>query len=286
MARTQRADRPRRRKRTPGAQMELREHLREFRNRLIKSAVATLAGMVGGFFLYDPAMQAIQAPLHQIAQDPSRNISINYSAVGSPFDLMVQVSLTIGVILASPVWLYQLWAYILPALHRKEKAYALAFFCTSVLLFLGGVVIAWLCMPAAVIALTVFTPEGGDNFIDAKTYIAFVLRLLLAFGVAFVLPVVLVGLNMMGLIRGRTILKSWRWVVVLVALLAAIAAPGSDVLTMFYLMAPLLILFFLAIGLCLWGDRRRDRRAAAALADAGVSSDAATPEDQLRTMGR
>lgn len=274
------------RKNNPEAQMALREHLREFRNRVIKAAVGTLLGMVGGFFLYQPVMQAIQAPLEEIKGDPTRTVSINYAAVGSPFDLLIQVSLTIGIILASPVWLYQLWAYILPALHRRERLYALGFFFSSVLLFFAGVVIAWLCMPAAVIALTMFTPEGGDNIIDAKTYISFVLRLLLAFGVAFVLPVVLVGLNMMGFIRGRTILKSWRWVVVLVALLAAMAAPGSDVMTMFYLMAPLLVLFFLAIAICMSNDRRRDRRAAALASGHEQAADQGTAASELEGLGR
>lgn len=264
--------------------MALKEHLREFRNRFLKAAIVTLIASIAGFFLYNPVMEAIQEPMQQIAEDPNRNVSINYSAVGSPFDLMVQVSLTIGLVLACPVWLYQLWAFILPALRPKEKWYALGFVLTSIVLFLGGVIIAWICMPVAVVTLTMFTPGGGANFIDAKNYIAFVLRLLISFGLSFVVPVVLVGLNMLGLIRGRTILKAWRWVVVLVALLAAMTTPGTDVLTMFYLMAPLLILFFAAVGICMWNDRRRDRREAQLAAGTGVDADQATSAEALRNL--
>lgn len=274
------------RKGNPQAQMALREHLREFRNRLIKAALATVVGAVAGFFFYYPVMDAITSPIADIAREHGRNATINFNGVASAFDILVQVSLAIGLVLASPVWLYQLWAYIMPALHKREKLYALGFLGVSVPLFLLGIWIAWLCMPAAVYTLTAFTPDGESNFIEAKTYISFVVKLILSFGVSFVVPVALVGVNMVGLIRGRTILKSWRWVVVIVALLAAMTAPGTDVMTMFYLMAPLLILFFLAIVICIYNDKRRDRKNAK-MAEANSSgADQATDEDQLEELGR
>lgn len=266
--------------------MALREHLRELKSRIIKAAVATLLGTIGGFFLYKPAMSAIQVPMQQILADhPGREVAINYSAVGTSFDLLCQVSVFIGLVLASPVWLYQVWAFIVPAFEGREKIYVFGFSVVSIVLFVTGCWIAWLCMPAAVVTLTMFTPEGGSNFMDAKDYIAFVLRLLVSFGIAFVLPVVLVGMNMLGLVRGRTILKSWRWVVVVVALLAAMTAPGTDVMTMFYLMAPLLFLFFLAIGICMANDRRRDRRMAEQAQHTGRTADQATSTEELQHLG-
>ncbi|WP_238147604.1 MULTISPECIES: twin-arginine translocase subunit TatC [Micrococcaceae] len=274
------------RKGNPQAQMALREHLREFRNRLIKAAIATVIGAVAGFFFYYPVMGAITSPIADIARDHGRNATINFNGVASAFDIMVQVSLAIGLVLASPVWLYQLWAYIMPALHKKEKLYAASFLCVSVPLFLLGIWIAWLCMPAAVKTLTAFTPEGESNFIEAKTYISFVVKLILSFGISFVIPVALVGVNMMGLIRGRTILKSWRWVVVIVALLAAMTAPGTDVMTMFYLMAPLLVLFFLAIAICMYNDKRRDKKRAKLAETYSTEADEATRSDQLEGLGR
>ncbi|MFI8595768.1 twin-arginine translocase subunit TatC [Rothia koreensis] len=274
------------RKGNPQAQMALREHLREFRNRVIKAAIATVLAAVAGFFFYYPVMRAITAPIADIAQDHGRHASINFNGVASAFDVMVQVSLAIGLVLASPVWLYQLWAYITPALHKKEKLYAVSFVCVSVPLFLLGIWIAWLCMPTAVKTLTAFTPDGQSNFIEAKTYISFVVKLIISFGISFVIPVALVGVNMMGLIRGRTILKSWRWVVVVVALLAAMTAPGTDVMTMFYLMAPLLILFFLAIAICMFNDKRRDKKNAKLVESYGVDSHQATDEEGLEQIGR
>ncbi|MCP3424575.1 twin-arginine translocase subunit TatC [Rothia sp. AR01] len=274
------------RKANPQAQMALKEHLREFRNRLLKSAIATILCAVAGFFLYYPIMEAITDPIHQIAQEQNRNATINFSGVASSFDIMVQVSLCTGLVIASPIWLYQLGAFIMPALHKKERMYAFGFVGAAVPLFLLGLWIAWICMPTAVYTLTMFTPADQANFIEAKTYINFVVRLLLSFAIAFVIPVALVALNMLGILPGRTILKSWRWVVVLVALLAAITAPGTDVLTMFYLMAPLLLLFFIAIAICLWNDKRREKRNAKLAEGEGAGADQATSDSELENLGR
>ncbi|MEX5296685.1 twin-arginine translocase subunit TatC [Kocuria sp. CPCC 205268] len=274
------------RKANPQAQMALAEHLRELRNRLIKSAVATVAGMVGGFFLYIPFMAYITEPLQRLAAAEGSEASINYSAVGSSFNIMVEVSLVLGLVLASPVWLYQIWAFVTPALHRSERRYAIGFLAAAVPLFLGGIAVAVLTLPTAVYALTAFTPAGGTNFISADVYLRFFLQLILTFGVAFVLPVFLVGLNMLGLLSGRTVLKSWRIVVVLVMLVSAMAAPGPDPMTMFYLAVPLLTLFFVAVGLCLLLDRGRARRQARAAAGTGATADLATSADELEQLGR
>jgi sec-independent protein translocase protein TatC len=283
-----RAPKPRRssRKANPQAQMALAEHLRELRNRLVKAAVATVLGMVAGFFLYEPFMAYITEPLQRLAEAEGSEASINYSAVGSSFNIMVEVSLVLGLVLASPVWLYQLWAFVTPALHRTERRYAVGFLAAAVPLFLGGTAVAVLTLPTAVYALTAFTPVGGTNFISADVYLRFFLQLILTFGIAFVLPVFLVGLNMLGVLSGRTVLKSWRIVVVLVMVVSAMAAPGPDPMTMFYLAIPLLSLFFVAVGLCLLLDRRRARREARRASATGATADAATSADELERLGR
>ncbi|MFI7481943.1 twin-arginine translocase subunit TatC [Kocuria sp. M1R5S2] len=285
---TPRAPKPRRssRKANPQAQMALAEHLRELRNRLTKAAVATVVGMVGGFLLYEPFMGYITEPLQRLTEAEGREATINYSAVGSSFNIMVEVSLVLGLVLASPVWLYQLWAFVTPALHRDERRTATGFLAAAVPLFLSGIAVAVLTLPTAVYALTAFTPVGGTNFISADVYLRFFLQLILTFGVAFVLPVFLVGLNMLGVLSGRAILRSWRIVVVLVAVVSAMAAPGPDPMTMFYLAVPLLALFFVAVGLCLVLDRRRARRAARLAETTGASADAGTSADELERLGR
>lgn len=272
------------RKTNPQAQMALREHLRELRNRLIKSAVAAVLGAIAGFVVYKPFMGYITEPLQRLA-DSGRTATINYSSVGGSFNIMVEVALVLGVIFASPVWLYQLWAFITPALHRRERRYALGFLAAAIPLFVGGCALAVTALPAAVYALTAFTPEGGANFVEANQYLRFFLQLILTFGFACVIPVLLVGLNMLGLVSGRTILKAWRVVVVVVLVISAMAAPGPDPMTMLYLAIPLLALFFVAVILCLLLDGRRVRKAARREAAAGATAASGTSAEELRRLG-
>lgn len=273
------------RKKNPQAQMALAEHLREFRNRLIKAVLATALGTVAGFFIYEPFIGMLKSPVDRLNEESGRAALINFSGIASSFNTMVEVSIALGLILASPVWLYQLWAFVTPALHRHERRYAFGFIATAVPLFLAGVGVAILALPAAVYGLTAFTPEGSSNIITASDYIRFVLQLVLTFGIAFVVPVLLVMLNMLGLISGRTVLKSWRIVVVLVLVISAMAAPGSDPFTMFYLAIPLVALFFVAIGICLTLDRRRIKKQQKNESQIGSSADEATSTESLKNMG-
>lgn len=277
---------PNSRKNNPQATMALGEHFREFRNRLIKAALATLLCAIAGFFLYDPFIQAISDPFTAINEQAGRNATLNYASVASPFDLLVRISLYIGLVLACPVWLYQLWAFITPALYKREKIYALSFVFSAVPMFFFGIWLAWVCLPTAIRTLLMFNPEGTDNIVAADVYIGFVVKFMLVFGIAFVLPVLLVGLNFMGLLSGKTIKKSWRWVIVLVAFLAAMAAPGTDIMTMFYLMAPLLIFFFVAVLICLWNDKRRAKKQAKLAGGLSPEElDQATSFEDLQHMG-
>jgi sec-independent protein translocase protein TatC len=269
------------RKANPEGRMALKEHLREARIRLVKSALAVVAGTVVGFFIYNPVLEALAAPIQDLNEREGRSAALNFDAVASPFDLLIQVSVFLGLIISSPVWLYQLWAFITPGLHAKERRISLSFIAVAVPLFLAGIYLAWLVLPNAVRVLTDFTPGGFTNIITVSVFITFILRLMLAFGIAFLLPVVLFGLNLVGLISGRQILKAWRITVFLVCLFAAMAAPGADAVSMFYLAVPMLVLFFAAIGLCLLNDKRRARRNAAREAELDATADSASTIEGL-----
>jgi sec-independent protein translocase protein TatC len=269
------------RKANPEGRMALKEHLIEARNRLFKSAIAVVVGTVIGFFIYNPVLEALSKPVRDINEIEGRNAALNFDGVGSPFDLMIQISVFLGLVIASPVWLYQLWAFITPGLRVKERRIALGFIVVAVPLFIAGIALAWLILPSAVRVLTDFTPEGFANLITVPVYITFLLRLMLAFGIAFLLPVVLFGLNLVGIIKGKQVLKSWRITVFLICLFAAMAAPGGDAMSMFYLAVPLLLLFFVAIGLCLLNDKRREKRNAAREADVEANADRASRIDGL-----
>ncbi|WP_299169560.1 twin-arginine translocase subunit TatC [uncultured Arthrobacter sp.] len=269
------------RKANPEGRMALKEHLIEARNRVFKSAIALVVGTVIGFFIYNPVLEAMAEPVRNINEIDGRNAALNFDGVGSPFDLMIQISVFLGLVIASPVWLYQLWAFITPGLRNKERRVALGFIAVAVPLFIGGLYLAWLILPSAVRVLTDFTPEGFANLISVPVYITFLLRLMLAFGIAFLLPVVLFGLNLVGVVKGKQVLKSWRITVFLICLFAAMAAPGGDAMSMFYLAVPLLLLFFVAIALCLINDKRREKRNAAREADVEANADTASRIDGL-----
>lgn len=272
------------RKANPEGRMPLKAHLIEARNRLFKSALAMLPGVVLGWILYDPLMYAITQPLRDISVSRGINASLNFEGVTTSFDLKLQISLILGLIIASPVWIYQLWAFITPGLTKKERRYTLSYMFASVPLFLAGIFVGWIIWPNIVKALTAFTPAGGSNIMKAIDYLQFALQLMLFMGVAFLVPVLLFALNAIGLIRGRTYLKAWRFTILGVTIVSAMAAPGSDVMSMFFLAAPLLVLYFGAIGLCMLNDKRRDRRDLKLAKESEVDADVATPAKDLEIL--
>ena len=240
--------------------MSLAGHLRELRNRLIWSAGFVLLGTISGWFLFDPVFKFLQQPLIDVSQRRGVQAVVNFGTVVSAFDLRIQVSIFLGIILTSPIWLYNLWAFITPGLQNKERKYTLGFLLSAIPLFLSGTALAWFSLPNFVTVLIGFTPEGSTNVINASEYVLFAIRILLLFGISFVLPVVLVLLNMAGLASGKAILKSWRLAIFLIAVISAVATPTADPISMFLLMAPLAVLYFVAVGVAFINDKIRLRR--------------------------
>lgn len=241
--------------------MALREHLRELRTRVVRSALAILVGAVVGWFLYRQVSGILLHPIRLIqAEHPHQFVSINFSNPAGPFNLQIQLSFLTGVVLASPVWLYQFWAFITPGLTRRERRYSMGFVAAALPLFLAGVALSWYVLPKAMEFFNEFVPPGGSSVIDATVYFSFVTRIVLAFGLAFVLPVVLVALNLVGLLSGRALLRQWRVTVFACFLFAAVATPTPEVTSMCLLAGAMCLLFGAAIGVCLFVDRRRARR--------------------------
>jgi sec-independent protein translocase protein TatC len=165
--------------------------------------------------------------------------------------------------MSSPIWLFNLWAFVTPGLKARERRYSIGFIFVSVPLFVAGTALAWTSLSTFVQVLVGFTPEGSANVINASEYILFTVRILLVFGLAFVLPVVLVMLNFAGVITAENILKSWRMAVFVSAVVGAIATPVAEPMAMFLLMVPLLILYFLAAGIAHLHDKRVAKKLAA-----------------------
>lgn len=248
------------RKRNPDAKMSLGGHLKELRNRLFWSAIFILAGTIAGWFLFEPVFQILQKPVIDLANRQGVNATLNIGTVAGAFDLQLQVSIFLGVMMASPIWIYNLWAFVTPGLKKRERRFTLGFVFSALPLFLTGCWLAWISLPGFVSTLIGFTPSGTANVINANEYILFTIRILLVFGLAFVLPVVLVMLNFAGLVTAKGILKSWRLAVFVIAVIAALATPTADPMSMFLVMIPLVGLYFIAAAITYFNDRRREKK--------------------------
>lgn len=272
--------------------MPLAEHLRELRNRLAKALLAiVLVTIVAAFFYNDiinfftePILESVgcSQSFEELARakddaEPCAQITIN--GLLTPFTLALKVSLMAGVVLASPVWLYQLWAFVAPGLHRHEKKYAYAFVATGFPLFLGGAYFAYRVLPTTAKVLIEFTPFGVDNLLPLDDLLDLVTRMVVVFGLSFELPLLLVMLNFSGAISGKRMLGWWRAMIMGITLFAAIATPSTDPLTMMALAGPIWVLYFAAVAISLLNDRRRRRREALGPADDEASDLDLTPED-------
>jgi sec-independent protein translocase protein TatC len=257
-ARTKRGRNPEGHGRNPEGRMSLGAHLRELKNRLMWAAGGILVGAIAGWFLEPLVWNAISVPVHEIAR--TQHASINWPNITAAFDLKLQLSIYIGIIIASPLWLYEVFAFLTPGLTRKEKGYTFGFFFTAVPLFLAGCYAGWWVVPHIIKVLTSFVPSGETTLLVASDYFNFVLKLIIAVGIAFVLPVFLVLLNFMRVLSASSIIKSWRWAILVIMLFTAIATPSADVVSMFLLALPLVVLYILAWGVSWLHDRRMAKR--------------------------
>lgn len=243
--------------------MSLGAHLVELRKRLMIAAAALVVGMVIAFIVTDPIIKFIAEPIASIAEKRGDDFgAMNFSSVTGPFDLRLRMSFAIGIFLSAPMWLWQIWAFIMPGLTRKEVRYTVGFVAAAVPLFFAGCWVGLSIMPHIVELMWTFTPEGAVNLYEAQYYYDFTFKLMLAVGIAFVLPVVLVALNFAGIMSGKAIIKGWRVAVLVATLFSAIATPAADVMSMLFLGGVLVLMYLAAAGLTLILDRRREKRKA------------------------
>jgi sec-independent protein translocase protein TatC len=242
--------------------MPLTEHLRELRGRLVKSGLAFAVGLVIGWVYYAQIFAWLSAPFDAVvaqAREEGRDVTLALTGVADPFVLQMQVAAVAGLVLAAPVWLYQLWRFVTPGLHRHEQRWAIGFAAVATPLFLGGALLAYWVMPLGLAILFGFTPEGVENIVSVDRYLSFFLRMVLVFGIGFLVPLLLVLLNFAGILTGRKMLSWWRWIVVFVLVFAAVATPTGDPINLMLLAGPIFVLVMLAVGVSLLNDRRRAR---------------------------
>jgi sec-independent protein translocase protein TatC len=248
---------------TSGGRMPLLEHFRELRNRVVKSALAISLGAIVGWFFYNEIITKLAEPVCDLraAQESGAAScgALYINGVLGPLNLQIKVAILSGVIITAPLWLYQLWAFIAPALHRKEKRNSILFFIAATPFFAAGAYLGYTILPVAVRVLFGFTPTSLANLVKFDDYLDFVLRVILLFGIAFELPVFLVTFNLIGFLSGKAILKPWRIWVFGICLFVAGFTPSADPLSMLALAVPLILLYLLAGSIALLNDRRRER---------------------------
>jgi len=238
--------------------MPLRAHLAELRNRVIFAALGIALGAVVGWFLFEPVFAALQQPLLDVAARDDNPVTINFAGLATALDMRVKVAVFLGVVITSPWWLYQVWAFLSPGLQGREKRYTVGFMAAAIPLFALGILAGWLVFPHAVDLLVAFRPDETSQILDAQLYLGFVMRLFLAFAIAFTFPVVMVALTWAGIVQTRTWLRGWRWAVLLIFIFAAVMTPTPDAVTMIVMALPMCALYFGAIGIgALRGRARR-----------------------------
>jgi sec-independent protein translocase protein TatC len=250
------------------ARMPLMEHIRELRTRLVKASLAIIIGGILGFIFRNHLIELLE---RQVCDDTSingigkrtpqcPNGVLTISGPTSGITLAFKVAIFSGLVLAAPVWLYQLWAFLAPGLYKREKKYGLTFIAAAVPLFLAGAYCAYFFLRAIMQALLGFNPVGVSAQLPVDTFLTFVLRMMAVFGVSFVLPLILVVFNFIGILSGARMAKHWRVVVLVIFVFAAIAVPTGDPIGMTVLAAPICVLYFGAVGIALINDKRRAAR--------------------------
>jgi sec-independent protein translocase protein TatC len=249
---------------TSSGPMPLLDHLREFRKRLFRAVLFISIASIAGWFFYNPIITQLAKPVCDLAAAQANGDtscgSLYINGVLGPLNLQIKVALLTGVIVSAPLWLYQLWAFIAPGLHRKEKRNSIFFILSATPFFAVGATLGYLVLPVAIKVLFGFTPNSLSNLVKFDDYLDFVMRIILLFGLAFELPVFLVTFNLIGFLRGKTILKPWRVWVFCIVLFTAAFTPTADPFTMLLLALPLCLLYFIAGAIALLVDTRRDKK--------------------------
>ncbi|MDX6744266.1 twin-arginine translocase subunit TatC [Actinocorallia sp. A-T 12471] len=244
----------------PDGRMPLLDHLRELRNRTVKALLGLLVGMVIGWVLKEEVWQILREPFCSVPQSTDLKgdeCSLVVNGIFSSFFLNVKIAFLVGVVLSSPVWLYQLWAFVAPGLHRKEKRWTLLFLTLALPLFLVGAALAYLTVERGIALFLGFTPDNVAALITVDEYLRFVITMLLVFGLAFELPLFVSILNLAGVLP-HAVIKKWRRGIIFgIFVFAAVATPSADPITMVSLAIPVIILFSMSDGIAFLVDKRR-----------------------------
>lgn len=252
---------------SPDGTMSLYDHLRELRYRVIVSAIAVVVTAALAAIFYRSVLFVVMWPWYSARADltawnPQIATEVVNREISGPFMLALKVSLVAGVLAACPIWLYQLWQFIVPALLEKEKKYARNFLISAIPLFLAGCGVGYFVLPKGISVMLQFTPDGLGitNQLDLNAFLSLELLLILLFGVSFLLPVVLVMINLAGVVTGAQLGKARTGAVFGCFAFGAIATPSTDPFSMIALALPMGIMYVVAELICRRNDKRKAKK--------------------------
>ncbi|HET9759953.1 MAG TPA: twin-arginine translocase subunit TatC [Nocardioidaceae bacterium] len=249
--------------------MALGDHLRELRARLLRSVLVLTLALVAAFFFYDQLLALVMDPYQAAVRqlDPSTKTLATINGVGGPLLFQLKLCAVAALVVSSPYWLYQIWAFIVPGLHPHEKRWTRLFAAVAGPLFIIGVGVGYYVLPKGLEVLIGFTPIDLTNLVDFGEYFSFMTRMLLVFGVAFEIPLFVVLLNLAGVVSGRTLGNYRPWIIIGTFVFAAVATPSTDPFSMLMLAIPMTALFIVSEMIARLVDRRRNRVSYADLSD-------------------
>ncbi len=259
----------RRRKHNPEGRMSVMDHLRELRRRLILIVVVIAAGGVLGWYLYNAVIHFLEHPYcsvnytHRFPGTKTADCTLIYNGVLDGFTTRLKVSVIAGAVFTAPLWLYQVWAFVTPGLRKKERKYTVVFVIASTVLFVTGMSLAYIVLSRGLNILLTQAGTGVQALLTVDSYLSFVTLMLVIFGAAFELPLLVVMANLAGVVSARVLKKSQRIAIFLIFLFAAIATPSTDPFTMCAMALPMVLLFEAAVLFAVFHDRRKARRKAA-----------------------
>jgi len=240
-------------------EMELWEHLEELRTRLIRALCYVLLGLVVAWAVYPWLKDLFFAPFEAVAKD-HKNFEIVYTTFGQGFTLQLQVALVAGLVLAIPLVTLEVWGFVAPGLTRTERKACYLIFPLSLFFFFFGVFCGYAVMEPSVRWFADYIPPEVKLMQDPGKYILFMVKMVVAFGLCFQLPMILMFLAYVGMVSSKVLAQQWRLAVVGCAVVAAVATPGGDPFSMFLMGVPLAILYIASIFLCAFVERIRARQ--------------------------
>lgn len=244
--------------------MALSDHLRELRARIVKIALVIVVGLVVSLFFFDTLFDLVYGPYKQALEAlPEGSSQGTTGGPGGGLLLYLKLCGLASVVATSPIWLYQIWAFILPGLHARERKWSRVFAAIAGPLFLAGVVLGYLTLPKGLEILIGFNPDELVNLIEFNDYLTFFSRTLIVFGIAFEIPLFVVLLNLAGVVSGKSLGAHRAWIIVSTFIFAAIATPSADPFTMTFMAVPMVVLFLVSEVIARFNDRRRAKRRAA-----------------------